>query len=156
MGGWLMLLVALALLERDGLDRVAALLGIAAAPDFTSWGFSDADKATIREAGYLEEPSVYSEDPTLTTRAFWESGEANLLLGGTIALACPVRLLHGQNDADVPWRIALDLAAALRSDDVQVRLVKSGDHRLSRDGDIALLLATLAELVSISDRMDTL
>jgi len=143
MGGWLMLLVAL----RLG-TRVAGLVGIAAAPDFTEWGFSDADKATIRDHGRLEEATPYSDGPYVTTRGLWESGQANRVLGGTIALDCPVRLLHGQGDADVPWQLSLDLADRLRSADVQVVLVKDGDHRLSRERDVALLLATLARLVA--------
>lgn len=141
MGGWLMLLVALARKE-----RVAGLLGIAAAPDFTEWGFTDADKATLRREGRLEEPSAYADEPYVTTLGFWESGQANRLLDAPIALDCPVRLLHGQRDADVPWEVALRLAAALRSGDVQTVLVKEGDHRLSREADIALLLATLGRL----------
>jgi dipeptidyl aminopeptidase/acylaminoacyl peptidase len=84
----------------------------------------------------------------VTTRRFWESGEALLLLGDEIALDCPVRLLHGQADADVPWENSLTLARQLRSGDVRTVLVKDGDHRLSRDGDIALLIATVQELQS--------
>ena len=142
MGGWLMLLVALAQPE-----RVAALVGIAAAPDFTEWGFDDAQKARLIADGHITEPSAYSDEPTLTTRALWESGQANLLLSGAIALACPVRLLQGQADADVPWETAPRLAAALRSADVQTILVKDGDHRLSRPADIALLIATVERLL---------
>ncbi len=141
MGGWLMLLVALARPE-----KIAGIVGIAAAPDFTSWGFDDAHKAIIKTEGALEEPSEYSDEPYVTTRIFWESGEANLLLDTQIALDCPVRLLHGQNDADVPWEISLKTAKALRSSDVQTVLVKDGDHRLSRDQDIALLVRTVSEL----------
>jgi pimeloyl-ACP methyl ester carboxylesterase len=142
MGGWLMLLVALARPE-----RVAALVGIAAAPDFTDWGYDDAQKAQIAADGRLEEPNPYGDSPTVTTRAFWESGETLRLLGGPIAIDCPVRLLHGQADADVPWALALDLAARLRSADVQTLLVKDGDHRLWREGDIALLIATISSLL---------
>jgi pimeloyl-ACP methyl ester carboxylesterase len=142
MGGWLMLLVALA---RP--DRIAGLVGIAAAPDFTEWGFSAAEKARLARDGRIEEPSDYADNPYVTTRAFWESGQANRLLDGEIALDCPVRLLHGEADSDVPWAIALRLAAALRSADVQTILVKAGDHRLSREGDIALLIATVARLL---------
>ncbi|HYD37070.1 MAG TPA: alpha/beta hydrolase [Allosphingosinicella sp.] len=142
MGGWLMLLAALA---RPG--RVAALVGIAAAPDFTEWGFDPAQKAELREAGRLEEPSPYGEAPYVTTRAFWESGEALKLLGGEIAIGCPVRLLHGLADADVPWRISLRLMEQLRSADVQATLIKDGDHRLSREGDLARLVATVADLL---------
>jgi pimeloyl-ACP methyl ester carboxylesterase len=142
MGGWLMLLVALA---RP--DRIAALVGIAAAPDFTEWGFSDGEKARLISEGRIEQPSDYGDQPYLTTRAFWESGQANRLLDGPIPLDCPVRLLHGQADPDVPWDVSLRLAAALRSAEVQTILVKDGDHRLSRDGDIALLIATVSRLL---------
>ena len=148
MGGWLMLLTALALTARDGAERVAGLVGIAAAPDFTDWGFTAEEKAIILAEGQLREETSYSDQPYVTTRAFWQSGEANLLLGAPIALACPVRLLHGQEDGDVPSDISLRLSAALASDDVQVTLVKGGDHRLSRGGDIALLVDTIARLIT--------
>ena len=146
MGGWLMLLTALALTARDGPGRVAGLVGIAAAPDFTDWGFTAEEKAIILAEGQLREDTPYGDQPYVTTRGFWQSGEANRLLDAPIALACPVRLLHGQEDGDVPPEISLRLAAALTSDDVQVTLVKGGDHRLSRDTDIALLVDTVARL----------
>ncbi|OHD01875.1 MAG: alpha/beta hydrolase [Sphingomonadales bacterium RIFCSPLOWO2_12_FULL_63_15] len=142
MGGWLALLVALA---RPG--RVVGIVGIAAAPDFTDWGFTDADKALLATEGRIEEPTPYGDTPYVTTLAFWESGQAALVLGDAITIDCPVRLLHGQGDADVPWDIALQTAARLRSSDVQTLLIKDGDHRLSRDGDIALLIRTVASLL---------
>lgn len=148
MGGWLMLLTALALVQRDGPARVEGLVGIAAAPDFTDWGFNDAEKAIILAEGALLEETLYSDQPYVTTRDFWQSGEANRLLDAEIPLACPVRLLHGQEDGDVPPDISLRLSAALASEDVQVTLVKGGDHRLSRDGDIALLIDTVARLAT--------
>ncbi len=141
MGGWLMLLVALAIPE-----RVAALVGIAAAPDFTEWGFTSAQQVQFARGETAFEANPYGPEPTPTHAAFWQDGQEQLLLEREIPLDSPVRLLHGQADADVPWQTALRLAGALRSADVQVTLVKDGDHQLSRDGDVALLLATLAAL----------
>ncbi len=96
--------------------------------------------------GRITVPSEYGE-PTVITRALIEDGRAHLLMQGGIALACPVRLLHGQRDPDVPWETSLRLARALASDDVRVVLVKDGDHRLSRPADLALLTRTLAALL---------
>lgn len=145
MGGWLALLVALALPW-----RVAGLVGIAAAPDFTRWGFSDAQKAELADRGRIVEPSDYDESDYVTTLGFWRSGEANLLLDCGIALDAPVALLHGQRDDTVPWEIALRTAAALRSTDVQTVLIKDGDHRLSRPSDIAVLLTLIDGMLSRS------
>lgn len=141
MGGWLMLLIALARPE-----RVAALAGIAPAPDFTDWGYDQEEKLKILAEGRLERENPYGPEPTVTTRAFWQSGEANRLLHGPIAIDCPVRILHGQNDPDVPWHHSPHLASLLRSDDVQITLIKDGDHRLSRAEDIALLLRVIETL----------
>jgi pimeloyl-ACP methyl ester carboxylesterase len=142
MGGWLMLLAALARPE-----RVAGLVGIAAAPDFTSWGFTGEQKMTILSEGRLEQLNPYGDASTVTTRAFWQSGEALRLLHAEIAIDCPVRLLHGRADAEVPWTWAHDIARLVRSADVQTLLVKDGDHRLSRDSDLALLTATVKTLL---------
>lgn len=141
MGGWLMLLVARALGA-----RVAGLVGIAAAPDFTDWGYDAAQQARLAAGTPVFKDNPYGPDATPTHPGFWADGQARRVLAGEIPLDCPVRLLHGQDDADVPPAISLELAQALRSQDVQVVLVKGGDHRLSRDGDIALLLRTVAAL----------
>lgn len=139
MGGWLMLLVARALRA-----RVAALVGIAAAPDFTEWGYGEQQKARLRAGETLRLDNPYGPEPTPVHAGFWGDGERQRQLDSEIPFDGPVRLLHGQGDAEVPPEISLKLAAAVHSQDVQVTLVKGGDHRLSRDQDIALLLRTVA------------
>lgn len=141
MGGWLMLLVGEALGS-----RLAGMVGIAAAPDFTRWGYTEDQRARLARGEIVYEDNPYGPEPTPTHPGFFADAEGHMRLGGEIAITCPVRLLHGQRDADVPWETSLRLAAALRSDDVQVCLVKDGDHRLSRDSDIALLKRTVASL----------
>ncbi|MBX7494747.1 alpha/beta hydrolase [Qipengyuania sp. 6B39] len=141
MGGWLMLLVAQALEE-----RLAGMVGIAAAPDFTDWGRSDADKAKLAAGETVHDPNPYGPEPTPMHPSFFADGQALRQLDATVPIDVPVRLLHGQRDADVPWAISMRLAEALRSGDVQVTLVKDGEHRLSRPQDIALLLRTVAAL----------
>jgi pimeloyl-ACP methyl ester carboxylesterase len=119
---------------------------VAAAPDFTRWGYDAAEQARLAAGDTVLRDNPYGPEPTPIHPGFWADGQANLLLDGPIAIACPVRLLHGQDDADVPPGLSLQLAAALRSPDVQVTLVKGGDHRLSRDSDIDLLLRTVAAI----------
>ncbi len=136
MGGWLMLLVALELGE-----KLAGMIGIAAAPDFTQWGLSDEQRAALASGETVLEDNPYGPEPTPTHPGFFADAETLLQLDDEIAIDAPVRLLHGQRDADVPWGTSLRLAEKLRSDDIQVTLVKDGDHRLSRDSDIALLKA---------------
>ncbi len=145
MGGWIALLVALA---RPA--RIAGLIGIAAAPDFTEtlmWeAMAPPERARLEREGVIHAPSDYG-DPMPITLGLIEDGRRHLLLRGRIALDCPVRLLHGSRDPDVPWETALRLAAALDAEDVRVTLVKDGDHRLSRPQDLALLRATIAALL---------
>ncbi len=145
MGGWLMLLVAEALGS-----RVSGLAGIAAAPDFTDWGYSDALKERLAAGEIVREDNPYGPEPTPTYPGFFADAQALHRLHGTIPVDCPVRLIQGQRDAEVPPEIALRLAAALRSDAVQLTFVKDGDHRLSRPQDIALLLRALGELAGDS------
>jgi len=145
MGGWIALLAALARRE-----RVVGLIGIAAAPDFTEtlmWTRLSAEqRGALMEQGIIHQPSRYG-DPTPITRALIEDGRNHRVLTGSVSLDCPVRLLHGQADPDVPWEIALRIANGLTSGDVQVILVKHGDHRLSRPQDLALLRRTLLPLL---------
>ena len=140
MGGWLMLLVAEHLKH-----RLAGLIGIAPAPDFTRWGYSEEQRAMLAAGETIYEPNPYGPEPTPTHSGFFADAECHLRLERGIELACPVRLMHGKQDDDVPWEISLRLKAALGSADVQVALVEDGDHCLSRDSDIAMLKATVAE-----------
>jgi pimeloyl-ACP methyl ester carboxylesterase len=143
MGGWIALLAGRALK-----DRLAGLVGIAAAPDFTVWGLTvgDAERRQLDKQGFFTRPSDYGE-PYRYSRTLIDDAADHLLLDGQIGISAPVRLLHGQRDDAVPWRLSLDIAARLQGDDVQVRLIKDGDHRLSREADIAALLATVEELL---------
>ncbi|MEX2648122.1 MAG: alpha/beta hydrolase [Alphaproteobacteria bacterium] len=139
MGGWIMLLAALA---RPA--RVAGLVGVAAAPDFTEdlmWArWDEATRTRLISHGAIELPSAYGEAPTTITRALIENGRRHLLLGAPIPLRRPVRLLQGMADPDVPWPTALRLAEKLESSDVVVTLIKDGDHRLARNEDLGKLL----------------
>jgi pimeloyl-ACP methyl ester carboxylesterase len=146
MGGWLALLTAL---RRP--DRIAAVVGVAAAPDFTERLMWDAmtfeERARLMRDGMLHVPGQYGE-PTPITRALIEDGRTHLLLDNPIRLDCKIRLLHGQADPDVPWEMALRTAERLTARDVEVILIKDGDHRLSRPRDLALLRRTVAALLA--------
>jgi pimeloyl-ACP methyl ester carboxylesterase len=145
MSSWIMLLAALARRE-----RVAALVGIAGAPDFTEellWPrLTPVQRETLMAQGRLVLPSDYDPAGYLYTRALIEDGRKHLLLGAPIALDIPVRLLHGMQDQSVPWQLSLRLAERLTGRDIRVTLVKHGDHRLSTPADLLLLAATLDAL----------
>ena len=145
MGGWIMLLVALAMPE-----RVAGLIGIAAAPDFTEdllcTELSAAQMAEIDTHGLTRIASDYDDDYVIT-KALLKEGRKHLVLRGDIALDCPVRLIHGLDDASVPWETALKIQERLRSTDVEVSLIKNGDHRLSEPHDLDRLGRTLGALL---------
>ncbi len=145
MGCWIALLAALA--RRS---RVAALIGIAGAPDFTEdliWDrLDEAQRRRLLAEGELTCSSAYEPDPIAYTRQLIEEGRAHLLLRGPIHLACPVRLLHGMRDPDVPYRTSLRLAERLAGSEVVVELIEDGDHRLSRGPDIARILAAVDDL----------
>lgn len=147
LGGWIALLAALRLRP-----RVAGLVGVAAAPDFTEdlmWAeFTPEQKRQLVEQGHVVEENCTEPDkPWIIPRRLIEDGRNHLLLRDVINLYCPVRLIQGQKDADVPWKTALRIADCLASDDVAVTLVKDGDHRLSRDQDLARLVQAVAALV---------
>jgi pimeloyl-ACP methyl ester carboxylesterase len=151
MGGWLALLLTQELQRRAGGTNasVAGMVLIAPAVDFTEelmWKrFPAAVKRELEQTGVWMRPSGYSEEPYPITRQLIEEGRAHLLLGGLIETGCPVRILQGVEDPDVPWNHAVDLIARFARDDVVLTLVKDGDHRLSRPEDIERMLAAVAE-----------
>ncbi|HVF37311.1 MAG TPA: alpha/beta hydrolase [Sphingomicrobium sp.] len=142
MGGWIALHAAL---RRR--DRVKALLGIAAAPDFTDWGFTPEEKEALARDGKLERPNPHGPEPSVTWRGFWESGASHRLLNNPIDLPIPIRLVHGEKDEDVGLGVALKLMADLHSADVQLRLIKGSGHRLSEPHEIHAILVELHGLV---------
>jgi pimeloyl-ACP methyl ester carboxylesterase len=151
MGGWLALLLgrALAQRQRTGGGTVAGMVLIAPAVDFTEelmWKrFPAAIRREIETTGVWMRPSDYSAEPYPITRQLIEEGRAHLLLGGLIETGCPVRILQGVQDPDVPWDHAVELVSHIARDDVVLTLVKDGDHRLSRPEDIERLTAAVAE-----------
>lgn len=146
MGAWIMLEVALRLKT-----RIVALMGIASAPDFSEDlilpSLDSAKRRVLETEGVLELPSRYSDAPQVISRHFLEEARCHLLLRSDIELECPVRLLHGLEDPDVPWQTSMRLAKALRSRDVQVTLIKDGDHRLSSLRDLATIERALEALI---------
>ena len=149
MGGWIALLMARALAAREVSTRLAALVLVAPAPDFTEelmWkAMPEEVRATILRDGKWLRPSEYGAAQPIT-RALIEDGRNNLVLGAPFAVGCPVRILQGVADPDVPWRHALKLVTCLAEDDVVVTLIKDGDHRLSRPEDLERLIAAVEEM----------
>ena len=153
MGGWIALLAA-----RARPARVAGLLGIAPAPDFTRrmWQdeFGESEREAIQRDGRVTVPSEYSEDGYVITRNLLEEAEQHMLLDTPIPIRCPVRLLHGMRDEAVPWETSLRIAERLETDDVEATLVGSGDHRLSEPADLERMLRTLEDLTRAASVQD--
>jgi pimeloyl-ACP methyl ester carboxylesterase len=145
MGGWIALHLALLRAE-----RVRSLVGIAAAPDFTDWGFSAEQKSRLERDGKIEEPNPYGPEPQLFMRDFWQSGQQLRLLESEIAIDAPVRLLHGEADRDVRLEIAFRLMRCLRSSDVQLNVLKRGGHRLSEPHELQAILRTVESVLEPS------
>ncbi|WP_419903024.1 alpha/beta hydrolase family protein [Kiloniella sp.] len=145
MGGWIMFNTALKRPERS-----KALVGIAAAPDFTQdlmWDiFSEEIKDTLLSEGVYYEPSEYGDEPYAITLNLIEEGRQHLLLGKQQPIDCPVRLIQGMKDVDVPWDIVPRIVDSVRADDVEVTLVKNGDHRLSEPHDLQRLRKIIKEI----------
>lgn len=149
MGGWIALLLALARPQ-----RVRALLLLAPAPDFTQaiWDeeLTAIERERLQRDGYIERPSEYSPQPYIITRRLLEDGRQHLLLGAPIDVRCPVRILHGMRDSDVPWQRSIALVDRLQGDDVSLTVLKAGDHRLSTAEDLHRL-CTVAERLCVGE-----
>jgi len=147
MGGWIALLAALARPE-----RVVGLVGLAAAPDFTRdlmWpSFTPEERDALARDGFIRQPTEYGDEPYVITRKLLDEAERHLLLDRPVGITCPVRLIHGTADPDVPWDVSRRLLERLQSQDVTLTLVKDGDHRLSGPADLARLFAAVDELAA--------
>ena len=151
MGGWIALRMVQELQKAGEGGRVAGLLLLAPAPDFTvelmEPQLTGAQRRDLHEKGFFEEPSQYSPEPNVYTRALFEDGRENRVLVGTLDTHCPVHILQGMQDPDVPHALALKLVEHLPADDVTLSLIRDGDHRLSRPQDIAMMIAALDGLI---------
>lgn len=154
MGGWIALRMVQELNQSGENERIAALLLLAPAPDFPHElmqpQLTQAQKDDLREQGYFEEVSEYSDEPNIYTRALFDDGLKNRVLEGLIHTHCPVHILQGMNDPDVPFQHALKLVEHLPADDVTLSLIKDGDHRLSRPQDLAMLERTVEALAGLA------
>lgn len=152
MGGWIALRMVQELRARGEGDRVAGLVLIAPAPDFTfelmEPELTMAQRQSLERDGYYEEPTPYGPDPNVFTRALFEDGRKNRVMQGLIDTGAPVHIIQGMADPDVPWRHALRLIEHLPSENVTLTLIRDGDHRLSRDEDIARILAAADGIVA--------
>jgi pimeloyl-ACP methyl ester carboxylesterase len=150
MGAWVALRMIQKLVERREGDRVGGLLLLAPAPDFTYElmmpQLSEEHKNQLQNRGYMEEPSEYSDEPNVFTRALFEDGEENRVMKSPIETGCPVHIIQGMMDEDVPYTHAMKLVNFLPAENVTVTLVKDGDHRLSRDSDIDLIIRSVENL----------
>ena len=147
MGGWIALRLAQELARRKKGPKLSGMVLIAPAPDFTAEliepNLSETERTSLAEQGYFEEPSEYSPEPNIFTRALIEDGRQNRVLTGIIETGCPVHILQGMADPDVPYAHALKLVEFLPADDVVLTVVRDGDHRLSRPEDIARMKAAI-------------
>lgn len=151
MGAWIALRMAEELKKAGKSERIKGMVLIAPAPDFTHelmWPkLDEAQKRQIEQNGYLEQMSEYSPEPNIFTKALFDDGQKNLVMKGPIALGCKVHILQGMQDEDVPFVHAQKLAELLPEDNVTMTLIKDGDHRLSREADIALLLRSVEAMM---------
>ena len=155
MGGWIAMLLARRLMANGKADRLAGLILIAPATDMTKdlmWDtYGDDFRDEIMRLGKYERPSDYSDEPYIITRALIEDGEQHLMLTDGLEVSCPVRILQGEQDPDVPWQHGMKVYQSLRGNDVSLDLIKHGDHRLSTDRDLARLMETAEALCAKAD-----
>ncbi|MEN0000408.1 MAG: alpha/beta hydrolase [Pseudomonadota bacterium] len=151
MGAWIALRMAQELNSANGNNPIVAMLLLAPAPDFTvelmEPELTEAQKAALATQGYFEEPTPYGPEPNRYTRALFEDGRENRVMTGPLDTFCPVHIIQGKADPDVPWQHAQKLFELLSKDDASMTFVPDGDHRLSRDDDIALIVRSVLSLV---------
>ncbi|MGB3500484.1 MAG: alpha/beta hydrolase [Mesorhizobium sp.] len=156
MGGWIALRMIEELRKSGEGSRVAGLVLLAPAPDFTvelmEPLLTDAQRAEIEQKGYLEEHSEYSDEPNIYTKALFDDGRANRVMVGLIDTGCPVHILQGMADPDVPYTHAEKLMRHLPLSDVTLSLIRDGDHRLSRPQDIAMLISAVENMVALAQQ----